>query len=1136
MRIFLNKFSRRTALCFALSLFAGSIFAAESAVSLRQRLLSGDGIDEQRVSREAAPGGQTRVSRVVGAPGRFPLIADGFSAGADGKPVRETYRAATADRLIVRARPDANDADVRAAFAAKGWTVRSTAKGGAYLVNVPANNIAGLEAAARGFAAENASIILRAGLNKLSFANEMPNDPSFSSLWGLHNTAQSGGKNDADIDAPEAWARARHATNVVVAVLDSGVDYTHPDLAANMWRDPDVADVPGSHANGLHGYDFVSYDGDPMDDYGHGTHCAGTIGAVGDNGVGIVGVCWSARIMAVKVLDQLGGGDDWGIWNGMQYAIDKGATVISCSFGGPGKDDDTELVIASNQSKALFVISAGNDGYSNDLHPQYPASYDYPNVISVAASDNSDNCADFSNVGAKSVHIHAPGVGIYSTLPGSAMYGSKNGTSMAAPHVSGAAALVWSAAPGASLSEIRAALLTGVDYPAGLAGLTTTGGRLNLDKAVKKFLPYVDVAPASRWAIASAGNFAAQVSANGSWSASSSAAWLSVSALSGATGETDVTVSFEANPLASDRFAEIVFTVDSANAATVTVSQVAADLAPSLKVSPTSKMVSQSAGSFTFAISANIAWSVSENADWFSASPDNGVGNGAVTVAFDANAGASRSAAITVSGAGAASQTLTLTQREDGYVAPSTDTNAPGMRLERAHPNAKFGTERGRTPFRVFGTPGYLFELDTKVNRIKVWNRNNSGAMVRTFAGSDTTNPSGLVMFTTPTGMAKHPSQNIFAVSDKGGKRVSIYSFAEGSTAAAFTFTHLGKIEGLEAQGATDVAISPDGELYVCGAIGVSGARYIRKFNGPYSNMRLDLEFNVPVGKAATYDGLDVDAATGNVFASSVSDHKVHEFTSSGAAVRSYGGASVGTGKGYLNGPSDSFVWRPAGIAPKLLVADRDNNRISMFNLNGSFYETLFKHGADDNSLSLPNSVWADARQIVIADTQNSRLQVYGGPDDDYLSNVDSDNDGIPDSVEDENGTDPTDPNSPPTGDPGDPDEPLPEGLPKIVFTAITETNATFKLPVEWRVIKYSVLATNELSVPSSSWPRWLEVDPASDGTIIPYPSALVAPYGDVKVDVSTVGDDVFVTYGIELFKDIEPRQFFRIKAEVPAP
>lgn len=252
-----------------------------------------------------------------------------------------------------------------------------------------------------------------------------PSDPFFANLWGLHNIGQTGGTSDADIDAPEAWSVTTGSSSIVIAVIDTGIDYNHPDLAPNIWTNlPESAGTPGVDDDGngyvddIHGWDFVDDDGDPFDYNGHGTHVAGTIAAKGDNGMGITGVMWSARVMPLRFLGASGAGDTAAAVEAVYYAVDNGARVINASWGGGGFSRALYDALAYALGKeVLFVAAAGNQGNDNDLSSFYPCGYDLPNVICVAATDHRDELAWFSNYGTKKVHLGAPGVSIFSSLP-----------------------------------------------------------------------------------------------------------------------------------------------------------------------------------------------------------------------------------------------------------------------------------------------------------------------------------------------------------------------------------------------------------------------------------------------------------------------------------------------------------------------------------------------------------------------------------------------------------------------------------------------------------------------------------------------------------------------------------------------
>ncbi len=258
--------------------------------------------------------------------------------------------------------------------------------------------------------------------NYIVRAAATPNDTYFNSLWGLHNTGQTGGTNDADIDAIEAWNLTTGSSNVVIAVIDSGAAYNHPDLQSNIWSNSgeisctDGLDNDGNgYIDDCNGWDFIGDDNEPMDFNGHGTHVAGTIAAVGNNNQGITGVMWQAKIMPLRFLGVSGSGTTADAVSAILYASANGAHVINNSWGGGGYSQALKDVI--DASNAVVVCAAGNDGTNNDTIPSYPASYTSSNIIAVAAADHNDALAYFSNYGAISVDIGAPGVSIYSTIP-----------------------------------------------------------------------------------------------------------------------------------------------------------------------------------------------------------------------------------------------------------------------------------------------------------------------------------------------------------------------------------------------------------------------------------------------------------------------------------------------------------------------------------------------------------------------------------------------------------------------------------------------------------------------------------------------------------------------------------------------
>ena len=325
-------------------------------------------------------------------------------------------------------------------------------------------------------------------------ASLLPTDTAFTdgTLWGLRNTGQNSGVSGADIDAVRAWDITTGSTNVVVAVIDSGIRYTHNDLADQMWRNP--GEIPGNgidddgdgYVDNVFGINAVSNNGNPNDDNDHGTHCAGTIGAAANSGGRHVGVAWNVRLMACKFLNAEGSGALSDSVKCINFAVQNGAQIINASFGGGGFSQSVfDAITAARNASVLFVAAAGNESNNNDNNPAYPASYNIDNILSVAAIDRQDKLATFSNFGASRVHLGAPGVSIFSAARGSnTEYKTFDGTSMAAPHVCGVAALVLAQHPNSSLASLRQRLVSSVVRTDALRGRTITGGRVNARAAL----------------------------------------------------------------------------------------------------------------------------------------------------------------------------------------------------------------------------------------------------------------------------------------------------------------------------------------------------------------------------------------------------------------------------------------------------------------------------------------------------------------------------------------------------------------------------------------------------------------------------------------------------------------------------
>jgi subtilisin family serine protease len=324
------------------------------------------------------------------------------------------------------------------------------------------------------------------------------NDEFYGLVYAIENTGQDirgvAGTPDADMDVLEAWTIQTGDPNLIIAVIDEGVQWDHPDLANNMWRNQGevagngIDDDGNGFVDDVYGYDFYGNDGDPMDEGGHGTHVAGTICAEANNGIGIVGVVHQCKIMALRFLGPQGGSTSDGIAS-IDYAVQMGAKISNNSWGGGGFSQALyDSIAAARDADHIFLAAAGNGGSdgigdNNDGLPHYPSNYNLPNVISVAATDNNDDIAGFSNYGATSVDIGAPGVDIASTFIDDG-YVWQNGTSMATPNVTGVVALIRSEFPDWNYQQVIDHLYSTARPAASMAGITTTGGIANAEAAM----------------------------------------------------------------------------------------------------------------------------------------------------------------------------------------------------------------------------------------------------------------------------------------------------------------------------------------------------------------------------------------------------------------------------------------------------------------------------------------------------------------------------------------------------------------------------------------------------------------------------------------------------------------------------
>lgn len=344
----------------------------------------------------------------------------------------------------------------------------------------------------------------------------LPNDPRFNELWGMHNLGQGSAVADADIDAPEAWELNLPTMPVVVAVIDTGIDYKHDELKNLMWKNPgetgtdanganketnNIDDDGNGYIDDVYGWDFANKDKDPMDDHSHGTHCAGTIGAETNNNLGVAGVFNNIKFMAIKFLSGSGSGTTEDAILAIEYATMNGAQVMSNSWGGGEFSQALQDAIEHAKDKnVLFVAAAGNSSSNNDSSPHYPSSYPVDNILAVAATTNKDVLADFSCYGKTSVDIAAPGDNILSTVPNN-KYKAMSGTSMATPHVSGVAAYLLGHEPSLTPQQIIEKLMKTSDKLISLKNKVVSHGRLNLNNAltgVEPAVPWVVIDP-SEW-------------------------------------------------------------------------------------------------------------------------------------------------------------------------------------------------------------------------------------------------------------------------------------------------------------------------------------------------------------------------------------------------------------------------------------------------------------------------------------------------------------------------------------------------------------------------------------------------------------------------------------------------------------
>ena len=419
------------------------------------------------------------------------LLVVASSAGAVSRPTLKRAKKYAHDHLIVKLKKPVRAKGLAALkVQVRGKRVRTFRSSGAMLIKLaPGEDVDKIIDKVK--ADPNVEYAERD--HYLHIHRNVPNDPDFESCWGLDNQGQMLGTPDADIDAPEAWDITTGSSSVIVGVVDTGVDYEHPDLNPNMWTNTvELNGLPGEDDDGNGIVDDIygmcslngTTTGDPMDGHGHGTHCAGILGAAGNDYRGMCGVNWTVGIMALRFMDDNGYGLESDAATCIDYAVAHGVDVLSNSYGGPDWSDTLLAAIQNaNAAGVLFCTSAGNETMDNDVVPSYPACYDVPNIIAVTSTGGSDNISYFSNYGRTTVDVGAPGEAIWSTFPGND-YQLLDGTSMACPFVAGIAALVKANEPAITLSELYDRVMWTGDPCFDLRETTLTGLRVNAYNAL----------------------------------------------------------------------------------------------------------------------------------------------------------------------------------------------------------------------------------------------------------------------------------------------------------------------------------------------------------------------------------------------------------------------------------------------------------------------------------------------------------------------------------------------------------------------------------------------------------------------------------------------------------------------------
>ncbi|MCC5790855.1 MAG: S8 family serine peptidase [Opitutales bacterium] len=423
-------------------------------------------------------------------------IEDLVETDSDGKEHLLSRREAAADHILVRLNPGTDADTINGQLLAHGAQLGlAVNRRGLHRVDIldPHNHADAIPALTRALN-ELRDSIRYAEPDYIVHPTVEPNDPSFldGTLWALNNTGQDGGVAGADISATTAWNTRTDASSIIVGVVDSGIRTTHEDITANLWVNPtETADGTDTNGNGfvddIHGIDAITHSGNLIDDNGHGTHVAGTIGAVGNNDLGITGVAWDVQLMGLRFLAKTGGGTLSDAIICIEYAIDNEVDILNNSWGGPAFSQALlDTIMETRDAGIIFVAAAGNSNTDVDFNPVYPAAYGVENIVTVASTTRTDERSSFSSYGQGTVDLAAPGSAIYSLgIESDTDYRSLNGTSMASPHVAGALALLKAEFPGDTYGQLINRLYRGVDTLPDLAeGIVGTGGRLNLANSI----------------------------------------------------------------------------------------------------------------------------------------------------------------------------------------------------------------------------------------------------------------------------------------------------------------------------------------------------------------------------------------------------------------------------------------------------------------------------------------------------------------------------------------------------------------------------------------------------------------------------------------------------------------------------